>query len=50
MGYNSVGNKYSLTLLIDVWNGINKSILVKLIEIKIYMPDIINIGICRYNL
>ena len=35
--------KKLLTLMIDVYNGINVSILVKLIEIKIDMPDIITL-------
>ena len=36
--------------MIDVYNGRNFSVLVKLIEIKSDMPDIIKFGIWKYKL
>ena len=40
--------KEVLTLIIDVYDGINVSITLKLIRIKLYMNDIIKLGRSKY--
>ena len=42
--------KEVLTLIIDVYDGINVSITLKLIRIKLYMNDIIKLGRSKYKL
>ena len=36
--------KNSLALIIDVYNGVNVPIILKLISIIMYMPDVVNFG------
>ena len=45
-----MGLKKGLTFLINVYNGRRVSIIVKLIKIRIDMPDVIKFGRCNNKL